>query len=206
MLRYLAVMRHGLVITSVCSLLLAACSSGLDANDSLVAFGATYAALSQGQAQAQVAANGMAIVEGDDTSFRGLGVHPRAGANVNYDWACTSGGTAHYAGAAEAVLDDAGASTVTFDLTAEFDACAVNGITLTGDLEYAVDVETTAETLYLKSTMKGAMSYEGQLEGSCDWSLTMKIATSSAGAGTVNAEFSGSICGHDAAATLTAHG
>ena len=50
------------------------------------------------------------------------------------------------------------------------------------------------------------MSYEGQVEGSCDWNLTMKIAASSVDGGTGSAEFSGSICGHDAAATLKVNG
>ena len=124
----------------------------------------------------------------------------------NYDWTCTGGGTAHYAGEAEAVLDDAGASNVTFDIAAEFDACSVNGITISGDLQYALDLEGTADTLMLKSSMKGSMSYEGQVDGSCDWDLTMTVAASSAGAGTVNATFSGSICGHDAQGVFSAHG
>ena len=201
-------MRTGLILVPICSFILAACGSNLDKEDSLVAFAATTAALSAGQSQAQVAANGSAIVEGESTSFRGLGVYPRESANVNYDWTCTGGGTAHYTGAAEVALDESGTSTgnVTFDLAAEFDACSVNGITLSGDLTYALDLEGTADSIKLKSVMKGSISYEGQIDGSCDWDLTMTVAASSVGAGTASAEFSGSICGHDAKATLNVQG
>lgn len=199
-------MRHGLVLVTVCSLLAVGCTSSLDKNDSLVAWAATSAALSQGQVQAQTAASGMAIVEGQGASFRGLGVHPRAGANVNADVTCIGGGTARYVGLAEAVLDDAGTSNVTFDLTAEFDACSVNNITISGDLEYSLAVEGTADTLKLKSTMKGSLSYEGQIDGSCDWNLVATVSASGAGAGSVVAEYSGTICGHEAAATLKVNG
>lgn len=197
-------MRHGLVLVTVCSFLAVGCTSSLDKNDSLVAWAATSVALSQGQVQAQTAASGMAIVEGQGTSFRGLGVHPRAGANVNADWACMGGGTARYVGSAESLLDDAGTSNLTFDLTAEFDACSVNNITISGDLEYSLAVEGTADSVKLKSTMKGSLSYEGQIDGSCDWNLVATVAASSDGS--VAAEYSGSICGHEAAATLKVNG
>ncbi len=199
-------MQLRLVLGSLACVVLAACSGGLDDQDSVIAFAATSQALSQGQAQAQVAANGTKIVEGEQASFRGLGVEPRASGNVDYDWACTGGGTAHYAGAAEVVVDGAGASNVTFDLAAEFTDCSVNGITISGDLDYAVDVETTADTAYVMSTMKGSLTYDGQIDGSCDWNLTMKVAASGAGAGSVSAEFSGSICGHNAKSTLNVQG
>lgn len=197
-------MRHGLVLVTVCSFLAVGCTSSLDKNDSLVAWAATSVALSQGQVQAQTAASGMAIVEGQGTSFRGLGVHPRAGANVNADVTCMGGGTARYVGSAESVLDDVGTSNLTFDLAAEFDACSVNNITISGDLEYSLAVEGTADSVKLKSTMKGSLSYEGQIDGSCDWNLVATVAASSDGS--VAAEYSGSICGHEAAATLKVNG
>lgn len=191
-------MRYSLLVASVCSLLTVACSGGLSDDDTVVAWAATSTALAQGQSQAQLAANGTAVKVGPETSFRGLGVHPRASANVNYEWACTGGGTASYVGAAEAVVDEDGATNVTFDLAAQFDACSVSGTTISGDLDYAVKVETSAGMAYVMSTMKGSLSYEGQVDGSCDWNLTMKVATSSAGEGSVAAEFSGSVCGHEA--------
>ena len=199
-------MRYTLLVASVCSVFMVACSGGLNNDDTIVAWAATSTALAQGQSQAQLAANGTAATVGPETSFRGLGVHPRASANVNYDWACTGGGTASYVGAAEAVADEGGASHVTFDLAAEFDACSVSGTTISGNLDYAVKVETSADAAYVMSTMKGSLSYEGQVDGSCDWDLTMKVAASSAGVGSASAEFSGSVCGHEAKGLFKSQG
>jgi hypothetical protein len=191
-------MRTILVVTTV-GLLLGACSNDLSERDAQVAWAATYVALADGQTQAQLAASGTPAAAGEETSFRGLS--PRAGANVNYSGPCTGGGSASYVGSAEAVTDGAGAGAVTFDLAATFDACSVAGITISGDLDYsaAVVADTTSAMTELK--MIGSLSYDGEVEGSCDWDLRMKFAANTSGM--ASAEFSGSICGHDASGALT---
>lgn len=186
-------MRTTILLTAV-GLLLGACSNNLSERDAQVAFAATYVALAEGQTQAQLAASGTPVVEGEDTSFRGLS--PRASANVNYSGPCTAGGTASYVGSAEAVADGAGAGAVTFDLAASFDACSVGNITVSGDLDYSASVVADAASAMVELKMVGSLSYDGDVEGACDWDLRMKVAANSTG--TASAEFSGSLCGHDA--------
>ncbi len=193
-----------LLALSTLTLLAPACSR-LSEEDAAVAFGATMVAVSQGQSQAQVAAqSGTPVVEGEDASFRAAGVTPRAAGNVDFTWNCLGGGTAVYSGAAELVADGAGAGEVSFDLATSFDACSVNGITIDGEFTYALDVVATADSASSEMTMKGELSYDGQVEGSCEWDLKMSFAASNlgSGGGTATASFSGSICGHDASSTL----
>jgi len=201
-------MRSSLFLSTACTLLLAACSGGLSDEDTRLAYVATYSALAQGGAQATTIANTTPLVAGDTVEFRNGGVLPRAAANVDFTWDCTSGGTAHYVGSAEAVTEGAGAGSANFTLATTFDVCAVTGITISGDLDYAASVSVTADGATTQLTMKGSLSYEGQVDGACDWDLTMKVATSGAAGGTpgVSAEYSGSICGNKAAATLNVQG
>lgn len=194
----MAAMRSSLVLSSVCTLLFTACSGGLSDDDSRVAWAATQVALSQGQTQAQLAASGTPLATGEEVAFRGTD----AAADVDYTWSCTGGGTAHYVGTASVVSDGAGAGGVNFTLATTFDGCSVSGITISGDLDYVAEVTTSAGSATSSLTMRGSLSYEGQVEGSCDWDLTMKVAASGVGGGSASAEFSGSICGHDANATL----
>ena len=202
-------MRSSLLLSSIaCLSLLPACSGGLNDDDARVAFVATYAALAQGSAQANTIANtSPLVVDGDGLEFRRGGVQLRTQANVDYTWDCTSG-TAHYVGTAEAVTEGAGAGSANFTLATTFDACSVSGITISGDIDYAASVTVTADSATTQLTMNGSLSYEGQVEGGCDWDLTMKVAVSGVGGGggSVNAEYSGSICGHKAAATLNVQG
>lgn len=193
-------MRSSLFVASVCTLLLTACSGGLSDDDSRVAWAATQVALSQGQTQAQLAASGTPLMTGDEVAFRGTG----AAADVDYTWNCTGGGTAHYVGTASVVSDGAGAGAVNFTLATTFDGCDVSGITISGDLDYVAEVTTSGTSATSALTMHGSLSYEGKVEGSCDWDLTMKVAATATGGGggSASAEFSGSICGHDASATL----
>ena len=201
-------MRNSLFLSLPCALLLVACSHELSEDDARLAYVATYSALGQGSAQATTIANTTPLVAADTPELRSGGVQPRAAANVDYTWTCTGGGTAHYVGSAEAVTEGAGAGSANFTLATTFDACSVAGITIDGDLDYAASVSVTADSATTQLTMNGSLSYAGQVDGSCDWDLTMKVATSGAAGGnpSVNAEYSGSMCGHNASATLNIQG
>ena len=64
----------------------------------------------------------------------------------------------------------------------------------------AADGAGTASTMF---TMKGSLSYEGKVEGSCDIDMTAAVSVAS---GAVGASYEGSICGHNAKATLNVQG
>jgi hypothetical protein len=201
-------MRSSVFLFTACTLLFTACSNELSEEDARLAYVATYSALAQGSAMATTIANTTPLVAEDGVEFRNGGISPRAAAGVDFTWACPSGGSAHYVGNAEAVTEGAGAGSANFTLATTFDACATTGITITGDLDYAASVSVTADGATTQLTMKGSLSYEGQVDGSCDWDLTMKVATTGAAGGTpgVNAEYSGTMCGHKASATLNVQG
>ncbi|MBK9757589.1 MAG: hypothetical protein IPO88_29610 [Nannocystis sp.] len=183
-------MRSSLFVASVCTLLLTACSGGLSDDDSRVAWAATQVALSQGQTQAQLAASGTPLMTGDEVAFRRGGglLHRRR----------------HGALCRDRVGGERRAGAVNFTLATTFDGCDVSGITISGDLDYVAEVTTSGTSATSALTMHGSLSYEGKVEGSCDWDLTMKVAATATGGGggSASAEFSGSICGHDASATL----
>lgn len=189
-------MRSTIVLMSA-SLLLVACSQELSDDDTRKAWVATNAALAQGSAQAQVAATSVPAVPGQSQDLR-----PRVAAQVDYTWNCLGGGTAHFVGDAQ-VDATSGSSDVSFNLATEFDACAGSGVTISGSLDYAASVSATSGSASTTLTMKGSLSYEGDVEGSCD--IDMK-ASVSASAGSVGASYEGSICGHDASATLNVKG
>ena len=77
-------------------------------------------------------------------------------------------------------------------------------MTISGSLDYSAAVSAdgagAASTTF---TMKGSLSYEGKVEGSCD--IDMTAAVNVAG-GSVGASYEGSICGHNAKATLNVQG
>lgn len=179
------------------SILLVACSQELSEEDARTAWGATNLALAQGSAQAQTAAAGTPAVPG-----QGGDLQTRAAAQVDYTWNCTSGGTAHFAG--EASADAAGGSSdVNFTLATEFSDCSVSGVTISGSLDYAAMVSASGAGSSTTFTMKGSLSYSGEVDGSCDIDMTL---SASVGGGTVGASYKGSICGHDASATLSVVG
>lgn len=192
-------MRKILMVVSVACLAVG-CGDSISEEDTRVAWTSTNLALAQGSAQAQTAAQGVPAAPGGQNG----GLAPRAAAQVDYDWACTEGGTAHFAGSAEAVVSQAGGSDVSFDLATDFNGCAVGGVTISGSLDYSAAVSAdgagAASTTF---TMKGSLAYEGKVEGSCDIDMTAAVNVAS---GSVGASYEGSICGHNAKATLNVQG
>lgn len=188
-------MRRTIALLSA-SLLLAACSQELNDEDTRTAWLSTNLALAQGSSQAQVAASTPAV-PGQSPELR-----PRVAAQVDYTWNCTGGGTAHFAGDAQ-VDATSGSSDVSFNLATDFDGCDVSGVIISGSLDYSAAVSASSGSASTTLTMKGSLSYEGKVEGSCDIDMTASV---SATAGSVGASYKGSICGHDASATLSVQG
>lgn len=196
-------MKKILSVVSVACLAVA-CGSNLNEEDTRVAFASANVALAQGSAQAQAMAGVPAGAGG-----QAEGLAPRAAAQVDYNWSCTEGGTAHFTGNAEAVVSDTGSSNVNFDLTTDFDGCTVNGVSMSGALDYSAAVDASGTgSVSTTFTMKGNLDFSGKVDGSCEFDLTMAVDVSGGvgGGGTVGATFEGSICGHKASATLNVQG
>ena len=117
---------------------------------------------------------------------------------------CRESGKPEVSATAAQVIADSERCCGWTDLTARFTEAPSSPVATA--LESALTITADGATTQL--TMKGSLSYEGQVDGSCDWDLTMKVATTGAAGGTpgVNAEYSGTMCGHKASATLNVQG
>lgn len=195
-------MRKILTVVSVACLAVG-CGNKLSEEDTRVAWTSTYVALQQGSAQAQAVATGSPVAPSAEVD----GITPRVAAQVDYNWACLEGGTAHFVGSAE-VDATSGSSDVSFDLASDFDGCTVAGVSMSGSLDYSAAV-SASDTGAVSTTlsMNGSISYEGKIEGSCDFDMKMSVSVGSLdGVGEVSAQFDGTICGHSAKATLNVQG
>lgn len=198
-----------IVMVCAAALSLPACSSNLSEEDTRTAWASTNLALTQGQVQAQSAASGVPAAPSNDFDD----IRPRAAAQVDYTWTCTEGGSAHYVGSAEAVVSDVGTSDVSFDLATDFDACSVNGVAISGSLDYSASVSASGGAGGVGSasttlTMKGSLTFEGKVEGGCELDMTASVSATggAGGVGSVSASYEGTICGHSAKATLNVQG
>lgn len=193
-----------IVMVGAAALSLSACSSSLSEEDTRIAWASASLALAQGQTQAQTAASGVRAAPSQETDE----IRPRAAAQIDYTWSCFEGGSAHYVGSAEAVTSDLGTSDVSFDLATDFDGCGVNGVVISGSLDYSAAVSATSGSATTTLTMKGSLSFEGKVEGGCEIDMTASVSASggAGGAGSVSASYDGSICGHSAKATLNVQG
>lgn len=190
-------MRNWIVLSSIASFFLVGCSQELSEKDAQVAFAATYTTLSVGGAAAQASA-GTPVQADESPAFRA-----GAAASVDYDYNCLGGGTAHFVGTATAASTET-AGQATFNLATDFVGCtSPDNITIDGNLDYAASVSGTADTAEVTLSMNGSLSFEGKVEGSCE--IDLKLAFS-ATAGSAQASYKGSVCGHDASATLNVQG
>lgn len=190
-------MLNKIVLSAIASLALIGCSDQLNEEDSRAAFTAAYATLSAGGAAAQTSA--ATPVQADDSPAFRAG----AAGSVDYDYACPGGGTAHFAGTVTAVADDVGGQ-ANFTFATDFSGCkTLLDITIDGSIDYASSVTGSAESASVKFSMDGSLSFSGKVDGSCDIEVDLAV---SAVPGTASASYSGSVCGHDASATLSVQG
>jgi hypothetical protein len=163
-----------------------------------VAFVAAYSTLSAGGAAAQTSAAGTAAHASDTPAFRA-----GAAGSVDYDYMCPGGGTAHFVGSVAAVSDETSGQ-ATFTLATEFAGCkTLVDITIDGNMDYASSVSGSAEAAEVSFSMSGSLAFEGKVEGSCDVDVKLSV---SATPGSATGTYEGSVCGHDAAATLNVTG
>ncbi len=190
-------MHNRIVLSAIASLALIGCSDQLNEEDSRVAFAAAYSTLQVGAAEAQSNA-GTAAHTGDTPAFRDA-----AAGTVDYNYSCPGGGSAHYVGSLQA-SSDGGGGQATFDLSTDFAGCkTIGNITVDGSMDYAASVTGTADTASVTFAMNGSLSFSGEVDGSCDIDVKISVNATQGAAGL---SYSGSVCGHDAAATLNVQG
>ncbi len=113
--------------------------------------------------------------------------------------ACADGGTV-------AVTGNMGGSdledllSVTFDLDAAFHGCQSDGVTIDGNLSWALSAEVD-DGADVRLTWTGSLTYSGKYVGDCDIDIS---AGATAMGTTASASYEGTICGYDASATLSA--
>lgn len=194
----LPAMRNTIVLTALATFTMIGCSKQLDEQDSRVAFAAAFGALGTGAGEAQLSAGGAAAAQASDTpSFRA----GAAGA-VDYTFNCQGGGSIHFAGNVTAVANDTGGY-ASFNFSTDYASCSFLNITMDGSVDYVASASGTADTAKADFSIDGSLSFSGEVDGDCDFDLTYSLSATQNAA---NISYSGSICGHDAAATLNVSG
>jgi hypothetical protein len=190
-------MHNRIVLSAIASLALIGCSDQLNEEDSRVAFVAVSSALTAGAAEAQTNA-GAAARTGDTPAFR-----DSAAGTINYSYNCPGGGTAQFVGSVQASSDGLGGQAA-FELATDFVGCkTLVNITVDGGMDYAASVTGTADAASVTFSMNGSLSFSGEVDGSCDIDLKFSANATQDAAGVT---YSGSVCGHDASATLNVQG
>jgi hypothetical protein len=112
---------------------------------------------------------------------------------------CEDGGTISVSGSwgGSDLLDMV---TATFDLDAAFHGCQSEGVTIDGDLSWALSAQVD-DGASLEYAWSGQLAYSGKYVGDCAIAMT---ASASATGSTASASYEGTICGYDASATLSA--
>ena len=163
-----------------------------------------------------VAACGSQLSEGDarvvwsniESALRTQGASQALSTDVDLTISCRDGGTLLYRGSLDADGNDTGGQAA-FAYEATFDACASQGDTLDGSLEYSnIMASTTAEDgtqVAAQILYSGSFVVTGVHDGACDVDMQASFsATQSGQLGAATFTYSGTLCGHDASRTLNA--
>ncbi len=179
------------------SALLIGCAGPVgSADDARSGWNQTNNSLQQGSGSAQSA--GAPAPSGiDNPVFRPLVTN-----TVNTDYNCSDSGSINYNGNYYINTDDVGA-TVEFDYQATFKGCSDGNLTIDGELDYALEVESSDTSNRVSYSYEGNLVWSGSVEGSCDVSMSALVET---GVGSASIDYQGSICGYDAALTLNVSG
>lgn len=97
------------------------------------------------------------------------------------------------------VSASAAGNNVDIEYTLVFKGCKHNGVKINGKLTYTISAVTNADGSSTRWGYDGSLRYAGDIKGSCDYNMYGEVSASSSGVGV---SYSGSICGHDASATL----
>ncbi|HRI07825.1 MAG TPA: hypothetical protein PKW35_08415 [Nannocystaceae bacterium] len=182
----------------VVAMVVVGCGGDVSEDDARSGWAKTNAVLSSGGMAAQSSAGDTA----QDPSYRALPV----GTSVDYQYACSGGGTLHFVGTYE-VATGLGTD-VNFTYDATFAGCDAGGVTVDGQLDYAASVSTSDTGTSITYDYKGDLTWSGDVEGGCviDMQGSVTTTTGGVGPGSVSISYKGSICGYDAAATLNVNG
>lgn len=158
-----------------------------------------------------VGAPGAALAAATDDrpdDFRAFGLDGSASLRIDADVPCPEGGKMKLEGAASLAADlgnldgwDAYASLgLEFDLGVGFRRCKIDGIKLSGDVDYSlsIDVDTQAGAASLDWSYTGDVTFRGEVEGRCEIDMH---ATANSGDAFSNLEvrgYAGTMCGFDA--------
>lgn len=88
---------------------------------------------------------------------------------------------------------------VGLEYTVVFRGCKHDGQKISGKITYTVSTGSTATGSSTRWGYEGSLRYSGDINGSCDYDMYGEVTTSDS---SVGVSYSGSICGHDASATL----
>jgi len=133
------------------------CGGDVSEDDARSGWAKTNAVLSSGGMAAQSSAGDTA----QDPSYRALPV----GTSVDYQYACSGGGTLHFVGTYE-VATGLGTD-VNFTYDATFAGCDAGGVTVDGQLDYAASVSTSDTGTSITYDYKGDLTWSGDVEGGC---------------------------------------
>ncbi len=114
-------------------------------------------------------------------------------ADVELVFDCDNGGTTRISGSSASCVDDERQGEL--ELTIEVDGCTLDGITLDGTIEHTADQVAPFEPgggHNLNYHIEGTLTARGSVAGECE--LDVRYRNSG-----LDLEFSGVICGHDAA-------
>lgn len=141
-----------------------------------------------------VAANEMAKASGGGPEEESLGLA------YALKYPCPGGGTAAFSG--QLALDTFYGD---FDWDVDYDACEVDGVVIDGTLRFSLEAERMIGEFSLLYTYRGDLTYSGDVVGTCVVDMTGgAMATREVNMRSLDIGYSGTICGHDASATLSA--
>jgi hypothetical protein len=94
-----------------------------------------------------------------------------------------------------------------FSFDVEFDDCGANEVVINGEIEYALGISTDGANTLLTWGWDGDLEYSGDVEGDCEYNLKGSLSVTAGTNGdptSVSVQYTGTLCGHDAAAILNA--
>lgn len=166
---------------ALCGLGLAACSDPLTKTEARQAWPATNSTLEGGRVN-----NSGALTALDPLS-------------IGVEAPCPEDGTMEW----KVSLSDLGVNE--FGFTVEFNDCNSDGLVIDGEIDYALSLTTDATNTTFAWHWEGDLSYEGRVEGDCEYDMTGRLSVTTGTPGdptSVDLEYSGTLCGYDAEALL----
>jgi hypothetical protein len=168
------------ILLAAALLSLSACGDdSLSEEDAQKGFNAANLVLMQGGSAAQSsAANGVVAID--------------------FTYNCLEGGTAKFVGNLDET-DNATSTEVTFDYAVTFVDCKSQGITISGEVDYNLNVSASETASVMEYAYLGNIVFTGEVDGNCDLDMYARVNTTNDGqSANVGYEFRGNMCGNEA--------